>query len=397
MLKRLSHIRRFPIVAMLVLGLLLAPTSALACGGLFSSQGRVSQDTERLLITIGKQTTTLVEEIHYAGKASDFAWVLPVPVAPKVDVVSNKYLFTRLENLTAPRFITPEPKTCDYADITRLLENGKTSGSAPNTQGVTVNTYGGGTAGPFAYEVIGSSDPHALTEWLQAHHYAVPNNTQDLIRPYVQKKMLFLAMRLQVGQDVSNIQPVQITFPTVMKQVMVPIGLAATDINERMNMEVSIVSTERFAPQNYKDISIDTNRISQSPIPGANYYQLVNEAIDKAGGYGIVTQYAGQLPTSFSDADLGVANGIKPANAYLTRFYTSYTPEHMALDPIFAPHAGLADVSSSIWLKDTTPPPNCTLTYLKSAACLVAFPVIPLALIIGAGVIWFRRRRATRA
>ena len=121
---------------------------------------------------------------------------------------------------------------------------------------MAVNTYGGGTAGPFAYEVIGSSDPQALTTWLRAHNYTVPGNTLNLIRPYVQKKMLFLAMRLRPGKDASNIQPVQITFPMVMKQVMIPIGLAAADIRSRMNMEVSIVSTERFGPQNYKDLTL---------------------------------------------------------------------------------------------------------------------------------------------
>ena len=143
-------------------------------------------------------------------------------------------------------------------------------------------------------------------------------------------------------------------------------------------------------------VSIDTDRISSTPGLSASYYQLVDEAIEKAGGYGVITQYAEPLPTYFSDADLGVAKGTKPEGAYLTRFYTSYTPEHMALDPVFTPQARLADVSPFISLKSTTPPPNCTLTYFKSAACIFAFPIAPLAIVIGASVIWFCRRRASR-
>ncbi|GHO49553.1 DUF2330 domain-containing protein [Ktedonospora formicarum] len=392
MLQHVLSLRRLLAGSMLALALILfSPLSALACGGLFvgANQAKVSQDTERLLITIGKQTTTLVEEIHYTGKASDFAWVLPVPVAPKVDVLENKNLFEQLENTTAPRFIVPEAPNCDYADIT-LLNRGDYAG-APNTVN-RVNTYSGGTAGPFEYQVIGSSDAEALAKWLQSHHYTVPSNTQNLIQPYIQKKMLFLAMRLRPGQDASNIQPVKVTFPMVMTSVMVPIQLAATDIQTRMNMQVSIVANERFAPQNYRDVSIDSARLSMSPTPGANYYELVNEAIASVGGYGIVTQYAGPAPYFLNDRALGAPTGTVPEQATLTRFYTSYTPEHMTLDPIFAPNANAHAINSYIELKDTTTPPNCTLTYLKSAAILFAFPIAPVAILVSAAIIWYRRR-----
>ncbi|EFH82374.1 DUF2330 domain-containing protein [Ktedonobacter racemifer] len=383
----LKFIRLLAPLSLALCCLLLLPASALACGGLFAStnQARVSQDTERLLITVGAHSTTLYEQIRYQGKAQDFAWVLPVPVVPSVDQAPQA-LFTSLEQLTAPRFVVPAARTCDYADITRPHYSGMGAGAPNTTSSSNVNVYGSGAVGPFAYDVIKSGDAGALTHWLQAHQYAVPASTQQFIQPYVAKNMYFLAMRLQAKADTTSIAPVKITFPMVMKQIMIPIRLAATDINTRMNMEVSILANERFAPQNYQDIHIDQDQITSTPNPGANYYQLIDTAIQKAGGYGFVTEYAQPV----GPYALGSYLKEMPENAYLTRFYTSFTPDHMQIDPILAPKANLNPVSPYISLNYSSPPPDCTLTYVKSAACVGGAVGVPLLGIV-AGAIWLRR------
>lgn len=375
--------------------ILFLPASAQACGGLFTStnQGRVSQDTERLLISIGTQKTTLYEQIRYQGNAHDFAWVLPVAAVPTVDTAPPE-LFNKLEMYTAPQFIQPAIRNCDSADIMKSLFNNGTYSSAPAPVGGSkVDIYSGGSVGPFMYQVIRSGDAQALTSWLQSHQYAVPTNTQDLIRPYVQNHMYFLAMRLRTQGSVANIAPVKITFPTVMKQVTIPIRLAATDIKQQMRMEVSILAQQRFGPQNYQEVAVHPDNIANTdPDPVAQYHRIVDGAIQQSGGYGVVTEYAQHISPYALESYM--SDKLAP-NPYITRFYTSYTPEYMQRDPVFVPRPDLPNVHTTIALKDMSGPPDCTAVYLQDAICLTAFPIVP-CLILLAGGIWFWRRRKMR-
>ena len=373
-------------IALCCLFLLSLP--AQACGGIFisdSTRNKVSQDTERLLITVGKQQTTLYEEIRYKGSAQDFAWVLPVPVVPQVDTAPQN-LFTFLEYMTEPRFVVPQTNDCDSVDITRSLFQRNGVGAGAPTSGSSVHVYSGGTVGPFAYEVIKGGSARELTDWLQGHHYAVPASTSSLIQPYVARNMYFLAMRLRPGENVSVIQPVKVTFPMVMQQITIPIRLAATDIQNRMNMEVSVIAPERYAPQNYKDVTIDPAQLTVSPDPGGNYNDLVNRAIEQAGGNAFITQYAHRGITSLKSYldDM-------PADSYISRFYTSFTPQYMSVDPVLVPMSNLKDVDRYITLTDRSQP-DCTSTYIKDAFVLAIFPGAPIVIALVGGVIWWRRR-----
>ncbi|GCE07996.1 hypothetical protein KDAU_53250 [Dictyobacter aurantiacus] len=372
--------------------LLFLPVSAQACGGLFAatSQGRVSQDTERLLITIGAQKTTLYEQIRYQGNAHDFAWVLPVATVPTVNTASPA-LFNQLEMVTAPRFLEPPAKNCNSVDIMKsLFDNGTYGGARAPASSSKVDIYSGGSVGPFTYQVIRSDNAGALTSWLQSHQYAVPANTSTLIQPYVQNHMYFLAMRLRTQGNVTNIAPVQVTFPTVMKQVTIPIHLAAADIQQRMRMEVSILASQRFGSQNYQDVRVHPATITNAdPDPVQKYHQIADSAIQQAGGYGIVTEYA----QSISSYELGpylADNSI--SNPYITRFYTSYTPTLMQRDPTFVARPDLPNLSTMIPLKDVSAAPDCTAVYFRDAACLTVFPIIP-GLILITGVIWLWKKR----
>src|SRR4051812_32515074 len=91
----------------LALGLLSgAPRLARACGGLFcSSANPVNQAAERIIFSFDKSAkkVTAVVEILYQGPSQKFAWVLPVPSIPTVDV-STSAMLDRLQSATNPTF-----------------------------------------------------------------------------------------------------------------------------------------------------------------------------------------------------------------------------------------------------------------------------------------------------
>src|SRR6266568_6205748 len=76
--------------------LLLTPLSALACGGFYTGDTPIYQNTERMIFEVSPGSTTLYEQISYSGDPKNFAWVLPVPSVPTLHTAETR-LFTLLD------------------------------------------------------------------------------------------------------------------------------------------------------------------------------------------------------------------------------------------------------------------------------------------------------------
>jgi len=93
------------VASALGLALIAQPEPAQACGGPFcSASAPVNQATERIIFSKNAdQTVTAVVQIQYQGPSEEFAWVLPVPGIPEVDV-SSDLAFTRLQQASNPQY-----------------------------------------------------------------------------------------------------------------------------------------------------------------------------------------------------------------------------------------------------------------------------------------------------
>ncbi|HJT59119.1 MAG TPA: DUF2330 domain-containing protein, partial [Ktedonobacteraceae bacterium] len=316
---------------------------------------------------------------------SNFAWVLPVPAVPTVSTASIN-LFRDLDEQTVPRFFQSSPPPCGLAP----LGGGGQLAGAP-APGGNVNVYGKGTAGPYAYDVIGTSNPNALALWLQTHHYHVPDQLPSLIQPYIQAHMLFLAMRLQPQAGIQDITPVKITFPTTSPQVVIPLRMATVATMPHMGLLVWIFGSGRFVPQNYQSI-----HISDQQLMNADYTSLLDKSVTQASGHAFITEYAQPTHNLTTDSNSPLYD-LKQHYAYVTRLYTRISPEQMTLDPTFSAQKGLPNVSNihEIPASSTCDSFNLWLGSLGTAAYLLGGIVIILflALIIG-GILLIRRRIA---
>ena len=90
---------------LLALSLLTPATPARACGGLFcSATAPVNQAAERIIFSKNSDgTVTAVVQIQYEGPSEEFAWVLPVPGVPDIQV-SSDLAFTRLQLASNPQY-----------------------------------------------------------------------------------------------------------------------------------------------------------------------------------------------------------------------------------------------------------------------------------------------------
>ena len=214
----------------LICAIALHPQSVSACGGLFcSAAAPVNQAAERIIFSKNEDgTVTAVVQIQYSGPSEEFAWVLPVPGIPDVNV-SSDLAFTRLQQASNPQYIltTEVEGDCrqDQLDGASSGPPGSTSNDGGGGAGGSggVNVLASGTVGPYDYVVI---QPEAsfeevgdvAVEWLTNEGYDVvppggdPSDISLLLGEYLQDAMNLLAFRLTKGNDTGTIRPIWITY-----------------------------------------------------------------------------------------------------------------------------------------------------------------------------------------
>ncbi|HEY3593380.1 MAG TPA: DUF2330 domain-containing protein, partial [Polyangiaceae bacterium] len=174
------------------------------------------------------------------------------------------------------------------------------------------------------------------------------------MEPYVQQKMVFLAMRLLPDKDVTDIEPVKMTYTG--QEPMIPLQLTAIAARPQMGVVVWILANQRFSSINYADIYIADEDIAFAI--GSNNYRTVVAQKVHAAGHGFVTELAGPAgpirdaivssPAGTADAMAGrdALATLLSAFPYITRLYTRISPEDMTLDPTFAPSTDQSDISN---------------------------------------------------
>ncbi len=294
----------------LLLALISLPKPAQACGGFFCSASQpVNQAAERIIFSKNEdQTVTAVVQIQYQGPSEEFAWVLPVPGIPDVDVSSN-LAFTRLQQASNPQynFTTVVEGRCK-----RVRDRGDSSsfGSAPDAafEGAGgaggsggINVLASGSVGPYDFVVI---EPDAsyeevgdvVVEWLTEEGYDVvppggnPDDISALLGGYLRGGMNLIAFRLTKGNSAGTIRPIRITYES--DQPMIPIRPTAVAANDDMGVMVWVLGESRAVPVNYKSLELNQALINWLN-GGRNYNQVVVAAANEAGGQGFVAERAG--------------------------------------------------------------------------------------------------------
>ena len=257
-----------------------------ACGGFFCTTFPMNQVGERILFVADGETVTTHVQIQYSGSAEDFAWILPVPDLPELDVSHNE-LFRQLQFATQPSFFLEwqENETCGFIGppIFRTLEE-----AAVDDGGVQIVAEE--RVGPYQTAVITAEDPAAASAWLTANGYTLDALGDALLAPYVDAGFYFVALRLAPDQGIGDLQPIALTYAA--EEPGIPIRLTAVATEPNMGVLVWVLGEHRAIPNNYLHVQINEARIDWFN-GGFNYNDVVTEAADEAGGQAFVTDYAG--------------------------------------------------------------------------------------------------------
>ncbi len=281
----------------------LAPAPADACGGTFCdaalpTEMPVDQTGETILFAIDNGFVEAHIQIEYdGGDAEEFAWLVPIPEVPEIEVGSWRLVQAALDG-TVPVYGYEDNQACE--------DDGDDGSNS--TFGFTQRPDGGGGGGPtvvaedvagaFAYAILQGGTAETVTQWLQDNGYAVQDEAPSILDDYITEGHVFVAFRLRHGQGVEDIHPVVIRYPGV--EPCIPIRLTRVAAQENMDIRAMILGESRVVPTNFREVLLNRTRLDWIAL-GANYKDLVTMAVDAPGadGRAFVTEYAG--PTEAID------------------------------------------------------------------------------------------------
>lgn len=384
----------------------LMPSRAEACGclsppdpvALDTNNFAVNQQAEQIIFEVGEETVSAHVQIRYAGDPEQFAWIVPVPNVPELEI-SHTIAFGMVDDGTAPvafsqdTSLCPVPEfTCEYhpspecdfpeGESTDTWDDDGLTGGAGDTDG---GDPGGGGEPPSGVDVIDmqtvgdyetvtfSADDAALAvDWLQENGFIVNETMTPYMQPYIDGGMVFVAAKLVAGAGVDSIRPLKITYAGT--QPMIPLQLTAVAAEPHMTVSAFIYANESYAPVDHPLAQIDESRIASDPSGRNNYPMVLAASIDEAGGDAFVLEYEGdpirprfsddsgccgggdfcgiaddaqcQCPSTDWDAadcesvdglleSIELTNRLADEYSSLTRLTTRLSPEEMTFDPMF--------------------------------------------------------------
>ncbi len=276
------------------------PSEAEACGGTFCDGGLpgnmpVQQTGETILFALDNGFVEAHVQIEYeGGDADQFAWLVPVPELPEIEVGSWRLVQAALTG-TSPIYGFEDNWVCE--DDPPAPPGG--SGGV----GFIRDPDGGGTSsepdviaedvvGAFDFVVLQGGTSETIVNWLSTNGYAPNAEAPTILDEYIDEGALFVAFRLRHGQGTDDIHPVVIRYPGT--EPCIPLRLTRVAAQEDMEIRALFLGEARVVPTNYRHVLLNRTRLNWLGL-GNNYRELVSNAVDAPGadGRAFVTEYAG--------------------------------------------------------------------------------------------------------
>lgn len=297
--------KRTSIVLAGALGVMSAPDPAEACGCFAPpTVGEpVVQAGERIVFAHREGKVVAHIQIQYQGDARDFAWLLPLPAEPDLRLGTEE-LFSRLEETTGPKFTLTQTSGdgcgggigCGAAAA--AFSRGDAAPPMMEEAGVAVKES---SAGPYDWAVVRADEKQPMLDWLADNGYFVPAGTQEAIDPYIRPGAYFLALKLQAGQSLGDLQPVVVEYAS--ERPMIPIILTSVAANPDMGILVWVLGEHRAIPHNYQHVLINEEYVDWAGA-AKNYAEVVTRAIDETESHhAFVTEYAGPTQPMIDQLD----------------------------------------------------------------------------------------------
>lgn len=306
-----------------------ASNDAHACGGCFHGPTPIDQPDQatvvtghRMAVSVSMDRTILWDQIQYAGKPEEFAWVLPVRPGAYLEL-SNDSFFEALDAATSTTVRAPQIFCPDNSGGGDFYEGDYSGGNGCNAFACGAsaaeggNDYyegggggGGGTGGvadppdpvavthqasigPYETVTIHSNVPGALFDWLDSHGYVVDDSLKPMIDDYESEGFDFIALRLIPGQDVQQMEPVRVVTPGASP--VLPLRMVAAGTGMNVPITLFVIGEGRWVTQNFPGGNVTGSDIAWDfSTSSSNYSEVRNAKLAQEQGRVWLTAYARQ-------------------------------------------------------------------------------------------------------
>ena len=234
------------ILTILLTWLLLIPsTTALADGGFFNDIGQdIYQPSQKAVIFFADGREDLILSVRYEGNADEFAWVIPVPARPSVEVADPELFW-------------------ELADLTRVHVVSGSKGLSPgmvSLEGPGVDVLEEKIVGPYDVAILSAGDPAALVDWLNSNGYSFPEASEEIIEEYIRKGWYFVASRINIGEEASGlakgtIEPLILSFESDRIVYPLRITSVSSDVCEVL---LYVFTKQAVVPEEYQFLTLNT-------------------------------------------------------------------------------------------------------------------------------------------
>ena len=164
----------------------------------------INEPEQKALIYFHNGIEDLVISPSFQGAPSDFAWVVPVPAIPKVEVLRGAPFHELV------RWAFPQPIGATGG---RFMENAKSAMGANRRVQVIEEK----NVGAYHVAVLRSTDSNALGNWLADNQYHLPEAAIPAMNQYIHEGWTFVASKVKnefFGHGLSQgvLAPLRLTF-----------------------------------------------------------------------------------------------------------------------------------------------------------------------------------------
>ena len=357
--------RRTTLWLMAVAVLIATPSAVRAfCGFYVSGADSDLYNNATMVLMLRDGTKTVLSmQNNYQGPPENFAMIVPVPVVLQEENVKtlDPEVFKRIDQLAAPRLV--EYWEEDPCMKERYLEEGMMARpSAMRSKGqyamkksdlgVTIEAQF--KVGEYEIVILSAKDSSGLDKWLKLEGYNIPDNSEPLLRPYVESGSKFFVAKVDVTKvkfdgDQVMLSPLRFHYDT--KTFSLPVRLGLVNSAGTQDLIVHILAKgDRYEVANYDNVTIPTNIDVDDTTRnefGAFYAALYDSTLEKNKG-AVITEYSWDASTcdpcpvpGLTGQELATLGGdvlpgaAHPGEFVLTRLHARYSKDSLGEDLVF--------------------------------------------------------------
>jgi hypothetical protein len=250
----------------------------------------------------------------YAGEPSEFALVVPVPVALRKDQIhiGDRELFAHLDSYSSPRLVEYyDPDPC--ARPMPMMENSAAgigaamspaaASRADNAKALGVTIEATYTVGEYDIEILSATQSQGLETYLQQSGYKIPLGAHRALQPYIRQNLKFFVAKVNLKErartGLSYLRPIQFAFES--PRFMLPIRLGMINAQGPQDLIVYVLTQNgRVETTNYRTVKLPTGMDLPAYVRddfGGFYEAMFDQQVRRNDRAAVFSEYVWNLGT----------------------------------------------------------------------------------------------------